>query len=93
MAVNDACVMGAFRKASGVKEDSIIKFFGDPSLTATKKLGVVFNIPLIRQLLGGPRCKRFAMVVDNGKVKHVVVANGEDVKDEETYAPKIMEHL
>lgn len=92
MAAQDGAVMSGFSKALGIKDGSIIKLVGDPSLSATKKLGVVLSIPKIRELFGGPRCKRFAVLVDNGKVKHVAVANGEDVKDEDTFAAKVLEH-
>jgi len=92
MSAQDSAVMEGFSEKLGIKDDSIIKFVGDPSLAVSKKFGVLWDIPVILDIFGGARCKRFAMLVDGGKVKHIAVADGEGVKDEDTFADKVIEH-
>lgn len=68
MAVNDAFVMGAWgrdQKASGK-----VRMMADGSADYTRKLGLELDLSA-RGL--GMRCQRFAMIVDDGVVKHLAV--------------------
>ena len=47
-----------------------IRFLADPSATFTKALDLDFDAPAI---FGGPRSKRYALVVEGGKVKEAHV--------------------
>lgn len=67
VAVNDAFVHSAWgehQKATGK-----IRFLADPNLEFTKKIGMERDIPP----LGGLRSKRYAMVVEDGKVTQLNV--------------------
>lgn len=75
--VNDGAVMTGWAKDQGVS-GSIIKFLGDPCSTLTEALGVVMDHPGPMSVLGGARCKRFSMLIDNGIVKTVNVAAKDD---------------
>ncbi len=68
MAVNDAFVMGAWAKDQGV-DDSIV-MLADGSAAFTKALGL--ELDLVARGLG-VRSQRFAMIVDDGKVTHLMV--------------------
>jgi len=57
---------------------SMIKLLGDPSSEFTKALDLVLDHPGPMSVLGNPRCKRFSMFVDDGVIKSVNVAEGED---------------
>lgn len=75
--VNDGAVMQAWAKDQNV-DGSIISFLGDPCSAATQAFGLVLEHPGPMSVLGNPRCKRFSMLVDDGIVKTVNVAEGED---------------
>eukprot|EP00439_Symbiodinium_sp_Y106_P004965 s4378_g1.t1 len=76
--VNDGAVMEGWAKDQKV-EGSMITFLGDTRMELTKALDLVLDAEKPMEVLGNPRCKRFAMVVDNGIIKDIVVAGG-DVK-------------
>ena len=67
VAVNDAFVMGAWGEAHGASGK--IRMLADPAGAYTKALGLDVDAAV----LGGLRSKRYAMVVDNGKVTHLQV--------------------
>ena len=68
MAVNDGFVMaewGRERKAGGK-----VRMMADGSADYTKKLGLEFDLTAKGM---GMRCQRFAMIVEDGVVKHLAV--------------------
>ena len=71
--VNDPAVMGAWAKDQKIA-GSIVTFVSDQSSALTKALDVELTHPGVMRALGNPRCKRFAMYVDNGTIKHVAVS-------------------
>lgn len=77
--------MAGWKKALGVKDDSMCTFLGDPYLHGTRKMGLLLSAPMLKDLGLGLRCKRFTLVVDKGEVKHVAVAGG-DIKDDVTFS-------
>jgi 2-Cys peroxiredoxin 5 len=74
--VNDGAVMDAWAKDQGV-EGSIITFLGDTRMELTKALGVVLDHPGPMGVLGNPRCKRFSMLIEDGVIKTINVAEAE----------------
>lgn len=66
--VNDSAVMQGWEEDQGT-EGSFITMMGDPAGEFTKALGMMMNDPGPPGLLG--RCKRFAMHVVDGKIKHI----------------------
>lgn len=75
--VNDGAVMTAWAKDQKV-EGSIVSFLGDPASELTQALGMVLDHAGPMGVLGNPRCKRFSMLVEDGVVKTVNVAEKED---------------
>jgi len=75
--VNDAAVMGAWAKDQKIA-GSIVSFAADTSGALTKALDAVLDAPGPMRDLGNPRCKRFAIYVDNGVVKHVGLSETPD---------------
>ncbi|RME24121.1 MAG: peroxiredoxin [Deltaproteobacteria bacterium] len=67
MAVNDAFVMAAWGEAHGAAGK--VRMLADADASYTKALG----LDVESAGLGGTRCKRFAMVVEDGKVTHLQV--------------------
>ncbi|KAK1927809.1 Redoxin-domain-containing protein [Papiliotrema laurentii] len=72
VAVNDIFVVNAWKaKLSGEEgKDVGVKFVADDSAALASKLGLVLDAAAI---FGGPRLKRGAVVIDNGKVVSVAV--------------------
>ena len=68
VSVNDPFVMGAWGR--DLKVGNKVRMLGDGSAEFTQKLGLEFD--LTKRGLG-VRSQRYAMVVDNGMVKHLVV--------------------
>ncbi|KAK0655806.1 Redoxin [Cercophora newfieldiana] len=62
IASNDQWVMAAWGKANGIKDDSIL-FMSDPVAAFSKSIGWV----------NGDRTKRYALIVDHGKVTYAGV--------------------
>jgi len=89
-AVNDVAVMQAWAKDQGV-EGSMVTFLADTRSELTEALGMVLDAPAAMALLGNPRCKRHALVVEDGVIKFIAVAGGE-VPDEATFVDAILEH-
>lgn len=75
--VNDGAVMTGWAKDQKI-EGTIVKFLGDPRSTITRKLGMVLKHPGPMGVLGNPRCKRFALIIDDGEIKAVEVSEAED---------------
>jgi len=67
MSVNDAFVMGAWGKASNAEE---ITMLADGNCDFAKALGLDFDGSGFGM---GHRCKRFAAIIDDGKVTHLFV--------------------
>ncbi|MCB1671271.1 MAG: peroxiredoxin [Gammaproteobacteria bacterium] len=67
MAVNDAFVMGAWGKAQNADE---IHMLADGNGEFTKAIGMEMDGSGFGL---GIRCKRFAMIVDDGKVTHLAI--------------------
>mmetsp|Transcript_8314 Transcript_8314/g.18597 ORF Transcript_8314/g.18597 Transcript_8314/m.18597 type:complete len:90 (-) Transcript_8314:83-352(-) len=69
--------MNAWAKDQKV-EGSMISFYGDTTGAFTRALGVEMNHPGPMRVLGNPRCKRHAMIVENNVIKKIFVAEGKD---------------
>lgn len=87
--VNDGAVMEGWAKDQGV-EGSMITFLADTRSELTKALDLVLDAEPAMAVLGNPRCKRFAIVVDNGTIKAITVAGG-DVSDEATFVEGMLD--
>ncbi|MCJ1246620.1 hypothetical protein MMC30_003829 [Trapelia coarctata] len=70
VSVNDAFVMKAWASQLDPTGTSGIRFLADPSLAFTKALGLSFDG---RAIFGGPRSKRYALVIEDGKVRKAFV--------------------
>ena len=95
--VNDGAVMTAWAKDQGT-EESMISMFGDPTGAFTKAVGMELTAdgPIGKGLIG--RSKRFAMLVDDGEIKDLAIAESEfdpagDDFPEKTLAPALLEML
>jgi len=71
MSVNDGFVMAAWGREQNA--GGKVRMMADGSADYAKKLGLEFD--LVAKGMG-MRCQRFAMVVDDGVVKHIAVENG-----------------
>jgi len=74
---NDGAVMTSCGKNQCCQE-SLITMMADPSGAYTEALGMSMTHPGPIGKLGGPRCKRHAMYVENGIVQAVEVAEHPD---------------
>lgn len=88
--VNDGAVMEGWARDQKV-EGSMITFLADTRSELTKALDLVLDAEPAMAVLGNARCKRFAIVVDNGVIKALTVAGG-DVKDEATFVEGMLPH-
>ncbi|KAI1385733.1 Redoxin-domain-containing protein [Hypoxylon trugodes] len=70
VSVNDAFVMKAWADQLDPTHDSGIRFLADPAGEFTKALDLGFDAPAI---FGDTRAKRYAIVVEEGKVKSLHV--------------------
>jgi peroxiredoxin len=59
-------------------EGTMVKLLGDPRSELTNALGLVLDHPGPMAVLGNPRCKRHSLLVDNGIIKAINVAEGPD---------------
>lgn len=66
VSVNDVFVMKAWHDQLDPGQKSGIRFLADPAGTFTKALDLGFDLPAI---FGGMRGKRYALVIEDGKVK------------------------
>lgn len=67
VSVNDAHVMRAWGESH--QAEGKVRMLADPNAAFTRALGMEVEVPP----LGGTRSKRFAMVVEGGKVTHLEV--------------------
>jgi len=79
-------------------EGSMITFMGDPSGALTKALDMEMTHPGPASVGIIGRCKRFALILDDGAVKFVAVSEADDDPagdddPEDTCAPAILEAL
>jgi 2-Cys peroxiredoxin 5 len=74
--VNDGAVMKAWAEDQRIK--GIVKMMGDPASEFTKGCGMEMTHPGPPSVGIIGRCKRFAMYVVDGVVKHVAVAEADD---------------
>ncbi|CAL3965619.1 hypothetical protein PZA11_002525 [Diplocarpon coronariae] len=86
VAVNDAFVMKAWGKSLDKDGSSGIRFLGDPAGKFTRALDLEFEAA---GFLGTNRSKRYAIVVEGGKVKSVNV-EPDNVGAEVSTAEKIL---
>ncbi|PSK46407.1 hypothetical protein B9Z65_5375 [Elsinoe australis] len=70
VSVNDAFVMKAWGETLDPAGNSGIRFLADPAGNFTKALDLDFDAAAI---FGGPRSKRYALVIEDGKVKEAHV--------------------
>ncbi|XDG05061.1 hypothetical protein ABKA04_004676 [Annulohypoxylon sp. FPYF3050] len=70
VSVNDAFVMKAWADQLDPTRASGIRFLADPAGEFTKALELDFDLPAV---FGNTRGKRYALVIENGKVKSVHV--------------------
>lgn len=75
--VNDAAVMKAWAADQKVGPDDIVTMLADTSCEFTKALGLVMDHPGPVKVLGGLRSKRFSMLIDDGMIKIINVAEAE----------------
>lgn len=76
--VNDGAVMKAWAANQGCDKDGLLTMVGDPRSELTQALGMVLDHPGPMSVLGNPRCKRFSMLIEDGIVKTINVAEGPD---------------
>lgn len=74
--VNDAAVMDGWKQSLGVA-GSFMTFMGDPHRELTDELGMVMDHEGPVGVLGNARSKRFTMLVEDGVIKTVNVAEAE----------------
>lgn len=85
VSVNDAFVMKAWAASLDADKKSGIRFLADPHASFTKALDLAFDGTAI---FGQPRSKRYALVIEDGKVKEAHVepdntgVNGETGRDD-----------
>ena len=70
IAVNDAFVMQAWQEKLDLEGKSGVRFVADPAGDFVKELDLIFDAT---PFLGNQRAKRFAIVVEGGKVAKVEV--------------------
>lgn len=75
--VNDGATMAGWGRELKT-EGTIVKLMADPKSILTRRLGMALRHPGPMSVLGNPRCKRCAMLVDDGIVKAVEVSEAED---------------
>lgn len=76
--VNDGAVMSAWGDDLDVHSTPHIRMLADPTGALTKALGMTMTHPGVNGLLGPNRCKRFVLVVENGKVTNMAISEAED---------------
>jgi len=77
VSVNDGAVMKAWAAKHSL-EGSMVTMLGDPGSKFTRQCGLVLNDSRVMGVLGNPRCKRYSMLVDDGKIKAINVACTKD---------------
>lgn len=77
MCVNDGAVMKAWAKDQKI-EGSLITFIADTRAEFSKAIGMCMTHPGPKDALGNTRCKRFALICEDGVVKNVQVSEAPD---------------
>mmetsp|Transcript_12551 Transcript_12551/g.20887 ORF Transcript_12551/g.20887 Transcript_12551/m.20887 type:complete len:102 (-) Transcript_12551:417-722(-) len=95
--VNDGAVMKAWGKDQKI-EGTNIRFMGDPAAELTKKLDMEMTHPGPASVGIIGRCKRHAIIVDDGEVKWFAISEDDDDPagdddPEDTCAPAVLEAL
>jgi len=95
--VNDGAVMAGWAEDQKIK-GSMIKFMGDPCMDVTNALGLALTHKGPMGVLGNKRCKRFALLIDDGIILKINVAASKDdpagdEKPDISLAGKIIEDL
>lgn len=75
--MNDGAVMDAWEKDQNTA-GTLIDLMGDTRSELTKALDLVLDHPGPMGVLGNPRCKRFSMLISDGKIKSLNVAAADD---------------
>lgn len=75
--MNDGAVMDAWEKDQKTA-GTLIDLMGDTRSELTKALDLVLDHPGPMGVLGNPRCKRFSMLISDGKIKSLNVAAADD---------------
>mmetsp|Transcript_19178 Transcript_19178/g.24882 ORF Transcript_19178/g.24882 Transcript_19178/m.24882 type:complete len:93 (-) Transcript_19178:361-639(-) len=70
--------MDAWSKDLGAGGDSIVTMIADPTSELTRALDLELTHPGPAKVLGPGRCKRFALLFDNGICKAVEVSESAD---------------
>lgn len=71
-------VMKGWAADQGVEDGGLVRFLADPRREFTEAVGMVLDHPGPVYCLGAPRCKRFSMLIEDGVIKTVNVAEGPD---------------
>ncbi|XP_029470660.1 peroxiredoxin-5, mitochondrial [Rhinatrema bivittatum] len=71
IAVNDVFVMNEWGNAHGA--EGKVRMLADPTAAFAEVTGLLLDSPQLLNLFGTKRCKRFAMIIENGKVKAINV--------------------
>ena len=82
VSVNDPFVMKAWGETLDPQQKSGMRFLADPAAELTNSLDLAFDATAI---FGQPRSKRYALLVENGKVKEVHVEPDNTGVDGEYY--------
>jgi len=98
--VNDGAVMHGWEIDQGIKrgssgrpfwngKPSIVSFLADTRSELTQHLDMVLDHAGVMDALGNPRCKRFALLIEDGKVAAVNLseAEGDPAGDNEPEGP------
>lgn len=85
LSVNDAFVMKAWAEASNAEA---IEMLADGNATFSKALGLDFDVSAAGM---GTRCKRFAAIIEAGKVTHLFVEAPKEF--EVSSAESVLKHL
>jgi 2-Cys peroxiredoxin 5 len=88
-AVNDGAVMHAWAKDQGLQDSDYFHFLGDAGSELTNALRMALDTPDAMAKLGNPRCKRFAMLIDDGIIKKINLGP----PDEVSFAEQMLKDL
>lgn len=77
--VNDGAVMDAWAKDQGLQDSDYFHFLGDAGSELTNALRMVLDAPEAMAVLGNARCKRFAMLIDDGVIKKINMGPPDEV--------------
>ena len=95
--VNDGAVMKAWAQDQKI-EETFVTFLADPYSELTLSLGMLLDDPGVHDVGLVNRCKRNAILFEDGVAQHVAVAEGDDdpagdSKPDVTLAEAMLEFL